>query len=142
MDVNKEFGGRTFAHETWHIMEQYIKYRTYGKPNPFGSWENLNPVGFTYSNSSGNIYTVFSYDYSIMSYPTPINEVSFVSEYAKSAPWEDRAELFADLMFRPFKKDYMASGFGVNEKAKALSQIIRNYFPNSTGASWERWITW
>ena len=141
LDVNEGFVGRTFYHETWHIMEKYIEYKTYNKPDPFADWNSLNPSEFSYG-SSGIIYTVLDYDFSTRSYSTPISEVVFISQYAKSRANEDRAELFADLMFRPYAKDYMAEGFGINEKAKALALIIREFFPNSNGANWERWITW
>lgn len=123
-------------------MEKYISFKTYGKDDPFSNWNSLNPSGFIYGSDNSNIYTVFSYNYDLKSYPTSISQVSFISAYAKSAPWEDRAELFADLMFRAYKKEYMENGFGVNEKAKKLSLIIRDFFPNSIGASWERWISW
>lgn len=141
LDINEGFVGRTFYHETWHIMEKYIEYKTYNKPDPFVNWNSFNPTGFSYG-SSGKIYTVLDYNFDTLSYSTPISEVAFISQYAKTRPNEDRAELFADLMFRPYAKDYMASGYGINEKAKALALIIRNFFPNSNGASWERWITW
>ena len=122
-------------------MEKYIEYKTYNKPDPFANWNSLNPSGFSYG-SSGNIYTVLDYNFDTRSYSTPISEVAFITQYAKTRANEDRAELFADLMFRPYAKEYMADGFGVNEKAKALALIIRDFFPNSNGANWERWIKW
>ena len=135
LDVNQGLVGRTFYHETWHIMEKYISFKSYGKPDPFANWNSLNPSGFNYATTEDRIYTTVSYDWDTRSYPTSISEIAFISTYAKSAPWEDRTELFADLMFRPVAKDYMASGFGVNEKAKALALIIREFFPNSNGAN-------
>lgn len=139
IDVNQTLIGRTFFHETWHIMEKYIEWKN---SHEWDNWSSLNPSSFAYGNTSSNIYTSISYDYDTNTWATPINEVSFISTYAKTNEREDRAELFADLMFRPYKKDYMAAGFGINNKAKYLATVIRKYFKNSTNATWERWITW
>lgn len=138
LDVNAAFVGRVMYHETFHIMENFIKQKSYGKPNPFANWTKLNPSGFSYSSSSDNTYTTLD----LNRYQTNPNEISFMSQYAKTSEVEDRAEVFTDLMFRAFRKNYMENGFGVNEKAKSLAFIIRDYFPNSKGAAWERWIRW
>lgn len=65
---------------------------------------------------------------------------SFISTYAKTNVREDRAEVFADLMFRGIKQWYM-TGTNVNEKAKFLAQQIRNIW-GTNNYYWERWITW
>ena len=134
LNVSTDFLGRTFFHETFHIVDQYIYYKTYGESNPFDDWSRYNPTEFKYG-SSGTKYTIYDFD-------SPHNDITFVSEYAKTNPREDRAELFADLMFRPYKKPYMDAEYGVNTKAKNLALILRRYFPNATGSAWENWITW
>lgn len=139
LDVNNGYLGRVFYHETFHLMEQYIKYKTYGTTNPFNNWSNSNPTDFIYG-STGIEYTAYDIN-ELYSYDDP-SKIAFVSEYAKTRANEDRAELFADLMFRPIKKQYMSTGFAINEKAKELSLILRKFFPNSTGARWEKYITW
>lgn len=140
IDVNAGFLGRVFYHETFHIMEQYIRYKSYGKTNPFNNWNSLNPSGFTYQDDDTFTYTIYDYN-DFYKYDNP-GEITFVSKYAKTNDREDRAELFADLMFRAIKKDYMTQGCGINNKAKELSLILREYFPNSEGARWERYIEW
>lgn len=143
LDANQGYVNRTFFHETWHIMDKYIEFKTYYSVNPFDNWNDYNPSGFVYGDSSNNSYTIYDYNGDGMGgYAHDINEISFVSLYAKTSDREDRAELFADLMFRGYKNKYMNSGYGVNEKAKNLALIIRNFFPNSTNAYWERWISW
>ncbi len=123
---------RIVYHETFHLMERYI-YHKNGQANAFTNWEKYNPVGFTYG-GGGSTYT--SYDKA-----TNKEQIAFVSVYAKTSDMEDRAELFADLMFRTRKYDYMNEGYATNEKAKYLDQVIDQYFGNIPGAYWERWIT-
>ncbi len=138
LNVRSDFLGRIFYHETFHIMEQYIRYKTYDETNPFDTWNLLNKEEFSYDYNDNTFdYTAYDFD----SYNVP-SDILFVSPYSKTSDKEDRAELFADLMFRGIKKNYMHKGFGINEKAKTLALIIRNYFPNSNGAYWERFIDW
>lgn len=143
LDVNQGFLNRLFYHETWHIMEKYIEDN-----NVWSGWTSLNPSGFIYEQNPDDSYTVtecipkqqgFNY---VTVCNKPTNQIAFISVYAKTNERDDRAELFADLMFRAYKKDYMNSGFGVNEKAKYMANVIRQYFPNSVGAHWERFISW
>lgn len=134
--TNKYLLDRTFYHETFHLMERYMMIKN-NWVSPFDSfWDNLNPSGFTYGDSSNNNFTAYD------TIGTQPEDISFISAYAKTNPREDRAELFADLMFRYYKKNYMAAGYGINEKAKALALEIRKYFSGSTGAYWEKYITW
>lgn len=137
IDVNKGYLGRVYYHETYHIMEKYIMWQT---DNAFSNWNTFNPPGFTYGDTSTKDYTGYDIN-AYYGYDNP-SLISFVSQYAKSSAHEDRAELFADLMFRDIKKPYMKSGFAINEKAKLLASTIRQYFSNSTGARWENFIEW
>lgn len=139
LDVSNDFLGRVFYHETFHIMEKYISYKTYGQPFPFANWSSLNPTDFNYGDT-GIKYTAYDLN-DFYRYTSP-SLIAFVSEYAKSSEVEDRAELFADLMFRGIKKEYMKNGFAINEKAKTMALILRNYFANSNGARWEKYIEW
>ena len=134
IDANTSFINRVFYHETWHIMEQYI-YIMNNWNNAFNNWNSYNPRGYTYGDTGFSTYVT------IVDRSSNISDISFISYYAKTNEREDRAELFADLMFRPYQKDYMKSGYGVNEKAKYLVSIIRQYWENSVNAKWERWIT-
>src|SRR5574344_79332 len=130
LSANYVFSGRTFYHEVWHIMERYIEY--YGGYQ-FHNWFSLNPEGFRYGNTDDNTYTAIDY-------ANPKESICFVSPYSRSNDREDRAELFADLMFRPYQKSYMASGYCINHKANILINTISKYFSNSSGANWERWV--
>jgi hypothetical protein len=140
LDVRNGMPYRTFYHELWHVMEKYIEY--YNGQNIFDSWNNLNPTNFVYGNDNNPDYTILdcTYQYEKLVCNKDIKDISFVSLYAKSSAKEDRAELFADLMFRPYKKEYMNYGYGINNKAIALSKIINNYFGYNTGP-WDHFIS-
>ncbi len=124
---------RIVYHEIFHIMDRYMYWENEQK-EAFANWENYNPIGFKYGTES-TLYT--QYDKT-----SPIAQVTFVSKYAKTNVMEDRAELFTDLMFRTYKKNYMANDYGINQKAKYLDQIIEDYFGQIENAHWKRWITY
>ncbi len=133
LDVDNWQQERIFYHETFHLMERYM-YLQNGSSDPFPEWNTYNPPGFTYAYNDGK--------YLYIDESVPIIERAFVSKYAKTNAGEDRAELFEDLMHRPYKYYYMEAGYGINEKAKYLDQIIDKYFGVIPGAKWKRWITW
>ena len=141
LDVNNELLlERVVYHETWHFMEQLIMIKN-NYNNPFdNNWNHLNPTGFSYPGDSSNNYT--PYDPNRYSPGFPIGNIAFISVYGKSSAREDRAEIFADLMFRGYKQNYMQAGYGINEKAKAMMQEVRKIWPNSPSAAWEKYITW
>lgn len=131
---------RVIYHETWHFMEQLILIKN-NYNNPFDSnWNQLNPNGFSYSGDSSNTYT--PYDSNRYSPGFPIANIAFISVYGKSSAQEDRAEIFADLMFRGYKQTYMQIGYGINEKAKAMMQEVRKIWTDSPTATWEKYIAW
>ncbi len=141
LDVNNDMLlERVIYHETWHFMEQLIMIKN-GYNNPFDSnWNHLNPVGFTYSGDSSNTYT--PYDSNRYNPGYPVGNIAFISTYGKTSGREDRAEIFADLMFRGYKQNYMQAGYGINEKAKVMMQEVRKIWTNSPSATWEKYITW
>ena len=141
LDVNNELLlERVFYHETWHFMEQLIMIKN-NYNNPFDSnWNHLNPAGFTYSGDSSNTYT--PYDSNRYNPGYPKENTAFISAYGKTSAREDRAEIFADLMFRGYKQNYMYAGYGINEKAKVMMQEVRKIWTNSPSATWEKYISW
>jgi len=141
LDVNNDMLlERVVYHETWHFMEQLMLIKNHYN-NPFDSnWNHLNPAGFTYPGDSSNTYT--PYDPDRYSPGFPKENMAFVSTYGKTGPKEDRAEIFADLMFRGYKQNYMYAGYGINEKAKVMMQEVRKIWTNSPSAAWEKYITW
>lgn len=141
LDVNNDLLlERVIYHETWHFMEQLIMIKN-NYNNPFdNNWDQLNPAGFTYPGDSSNTYT--PYDANRYNPGYPIQNMAFISVYGKTNGREDRAEIFADLMFRGYKQNYMQAGYGINEKAKVMMQEVRKIWTNSPSAAWEKYITW
>lgn len=136
IDVNTGFLGRTFFHETFHLIDYLFDYMYDDRSNhPFKDWNNLNANEFSYSglDYDDNSFTI--YDSSISN-----SEKRFISSYSKKNEREDRAELFADLMFRPYKKEYMYEGYGIYEKAKYLVSVLNKIWTNNSKAGWNRWI--
>lgn len=136
LSAENGFPSRVFYHEMWHIIEKYLEY----KGSYFNNWSQLNPEGFTYGDNT-NTYTPYDYEYDMSDCQDP-SIVAFINSYGKTNEREDRAELFADYMFRASKRNYMQSGYAINNKIKAMASALRNYLPNSAGARWERFIDW
>ncbi len=133
LDIDNWQQERIFYHETFHIMERYM-YLQNGSVDPFPDWNLYNPDGFAYGYGDGK--------YLYIDNSVPIIDRAFTSKYAKTNQSEDRAELFEDLMHRTRKYYYMEPGYGVNEKAKYLNQVLDYYFGNISDAKWKRWISW
>lgn len=120
----------TFHHEIMHYIDCYLANKV-GADALEASMNELNPDGFTYGNQTNE----YVYYYS--------NPAYFLSAYSKSNYKEDRAVLFADMMFRTLKKDYYSKGNPINEKAKVISNQLEKYFDcvySSTTETWERFI--
>lgn len=120
----------TFHHEIMHYIDCYLANKI-GAGALEASMNELNPDGFTYGNQTNE----YVYYYS--------NPAYFLSAYSKSNYKEDRAVLFADMMFRSLKKDYYSKGNPINEKAKVISNQLEKYFDcvsSNTTETWERFI--
>lgn len=97
------------------------------------SMKPYNPEEFVYGLQTNE----YVYYYSTPAY--------FLSAYSKSNYKEDRAVIFADMMFRSLKKDYYTQGNPINEKAKLISSQLDRYFDcvsDSVKEHWERFIEW
>ncbi len=143
LDVDNRYQDKMFYHETFHIMDRYMKGKN-GGTDAFVNWRSYNPTGFEYSKydpSNKNTIGTNSDKYTYYDKTVANENKSFISKYAKTDEEEDRAEIFADLMFRSRKYYYMESGYGINEKAKYLDEIIDQYFGNIPDARWEKWIS-
>lgn len=129
LDVNTTLLSRVFYHETFHMIDRLLTVRN-NDDNVYSDWSNYNPTDFSYGDNS-NTYTVLDNEH----------EPCFISTYAKTNEREDRAEVFADLMFRPYQKDYMKSDTCLNRKAQYLVIKMRSIWGDHN-YRWEKWITW
>lgn len=122
----------TLHHEIMHYIDCYLA-TIVGASELENSMNNYNPSGFVYGNQTNE----YVYYYS--------NPAYFLSAYSKSNYKEDRAVLFADMMYRSLKKDYYSSGNPINEKAKLISSQLEKYFncvSSSINEHWGRFIEW
>lgn len=131
---------RVFHHEFMHIIDRYIQLKTWGSPNPLDETKRYFLTS-EWGNTGSNAYTVWD------STRTP-NEQYFISGYAKSSELEDRAETFADYMFRVAKKPYMLNNaYPIVQKQQIIAGNIRAFFPScapfARGAlSWEKLLVY
>lgn len=79
----------------------------------------MNPYSFYYG-STGNDFTTIDSRGS--------KYIAFVSTYAKTSESEDRAELYADLMYRVYKKTYMGMDILLMKKRKNLLSLFVIFF--------------
>ncbi len=122
----------TLHHEMMHYIDCYLA-NIIGANALEESMKPYNPEGFVYGLQT-NEYVHY--------YSTP---AYFLSAYSKSNYKEDRAVIFADMMFRSLKKDYYTQGNPINEKAKLISSQLDRYFDcvsDSIKEHWERFIEW
>lgn len=121
---------RTLHHELMHCIDSYISFNLgYGVIE--STMATVNPVGFTY----GNRDDTYVYNFSNAS------TAYFLSNYSKTNYLEDRAVLFADLMVRSIKKDYLYSGTPIFNKAILISNQLNDNFEtvkNSSNVYWNR----
>lgn len=122
----------TLHHEMMHYIDCYLA-NIIGANALEESMKPYNPEGFVYGLQTNE----YVYYYSTPAY--------FLSAYSKSNYKEDRAVIFADMMFRFLKKDYYTQGNPINEKAKLISSQLARYFDcvsDSIKEHWERFIEW
>ncbi len=120
----------TLHHEMMHYIDCYLA-NIIGANALEESMKPYNPKGFAYGLQTNE----YVYYYSTPAY--------FLSAYSKSNYKEDRAVIFADMMFRSLKKDYYTQGNPINEKAKLISSQLDRYFDcvsDSVKEHWERFI--
>ena len=104
-------------HEIMHYIDSYISVKGY--PIDINkSMNEVNPDGFIYGDESND----YVYNF------TEVKNAYFVSKYGKTNYLEDRAVIFAELMFRTYTKDCYAKNTPINKKAKLISSQIKEYF--------------
>lgn len=121
----------TIHHEMMHVIDCYFTskgiYTSYLLEQ---SMMQFNPEDFSYGTQS-NRY-VYLLD----------NPYYFISKYAKSNYKEDRAEIFANLMFRSNQPDCFKFENPVKEKAKIITKQINQNFNSAISGNnrWDRFV--
>lgn len=119
-------------HEIMHYIDSYISVKGY--PIDINkSMNEVNPDGFIYGDESND----YVYNF------TEVKNAYFVSKYGKTNYLEDRAVIFAELMFRTYTKDCYAKNTPINKKANFISSQIKEHFSilkNTEKYYWDRFI--
>lgn len=121
----------TIHHEMMHVIDCYFTskgiYTSYFLEQ---SMMQFNPEDFSYGTQS-NRYVYFL-----------DNPYYFISKYSKSNYKEDRAEIFANLMFRSNPPDCFKFENPVKEKAKIITKQINQNFNSAISGNnrWDRFV--
>ena len=119
-------------HEIMHYIDSYISVKGY--PIDINkSMNEVNPDGFIYGDESND----YVYNF------TDVKNAYFVSKYGKTNYLEDRAVIFAELMFRTYTKDCYAKNTPINKKANFISSQIKEHFSilkSTEKYYWDRFI--
>lgn len=119
-------------HEIMHYIDSYISVKGY--PIDINkSMNEVNPDGFIYGDESSD----YVYNF------TDVKNAYFVSKYGKTNYLEDRAVIFAELMFRTYTKDCYAKNTPINKKANFISSQIKEHFSilkSTEKYYWDRFI--
>lgn len=119
-------------HEIMHYIDSYISVKGY--PIDINkSMNEVKPDGFIYGDESND----YVYNF------TEVKNAYFVSKYGKTNYLEDRAVIFAELMFRTYTKDCYAKNTPINKKANFISSQIKEHFSilkSTEKYYWDRFI--
>ena len=121
----------TVHHEIMHVIDCYFTSKgIYSASLLEQNMMQYNPPGFTYGYQS-NQY-VYLLD----------NPYYFVSKYSKSNYKEDRAEIFANLMYRSIAPAFLKADNPIKEKAKLISEQINHNFNSASTSNnhWDRFL--
>lgn len=121
----------TIHHEMMHVIDCYFTSKgIYSSYFLEQSMMQFNPEDFSYGTQS-NRYVYFL-----------DNPYYFISKYSKSNYKEDRAEIFANLMFRSNTPDCFKFENPVKEKAKIITKQINQNFNSAISGNnrWDRFV--
>lgn len=121
----------TIHHEMMHVIDCYFTSKgIYSSYLLEQSMMQFNPEDFSYGTQS-NRY-VYLLD----------NPYYFISKYAKSNYKEDRAEIFANLMFRSNQPDCFKFENPIKEKSKIITKQINQNFNSAISGNnrWDRFV--
>ncbi len=129
----------TYFHEIWHATENRINDLDKSALD-LEAWEALNPAGFRYTGEAKPGYmedTANTYFYGAEG-----EEVCFVDPYGKTKPQEDRARLMEYIMATEWDAKMMMEHPVLKEKARILSEAIREAFDTEgwEDVHWERFF--
>lgn len=126
-----QYAREVLHHEYNHVVE-FNFYNTYNREDT--EWKAFNPAGFKYGEGGASAYT--DPNYVDRDHPS----AGFVSEYAKYALEEDKAELFAYLMTDNYDdlEDWAATDSALAGKVNYYKRFIRSVTPEMSGSYFDQ----
>lgn len=119
---NNENFERAVHHEIFHIFEYYMNDKN---KSVFKDWYTLNPTDFVYNSNISNLNSDYVY---LKNSNQKLNNIYFITKYAKTTEKEDRAETFADMMTLSKKTEYLDSDTNIRKKADSILNTMQDYF--------------
>ena len=137
LDINVDKVEYTLAHEMFHIIEKKGIAETtlyFNKVFTGYRWEENNPPGFVYSEEKMKDNKEHL--------TGDLEDIYFVSSYAKTSRSEDMAEVFGMMM--SYEEDNVPDSFyspHVINKMKFISEFLEENYESATDeAHWNRWL--
>lgn len=125
---NPAYMRKVIHHEFFHIVD----YRDDGQLFDDKQWSQLNGTGFSYGTGGRNAQNVPTTSVLTDKYP------GFLNHYCTTAVEEDKAEVFANLVFDP---DYMqqraAKDAVIEAKVQRMRELLLRFCPDMTPAYWK-----
>lgn len=122
----------TVHHEIMHAIDCYFTSKgIYSAYTLEQSMMQFNPDGFSYGIQDNKYVYLLDKPY------------YFVSKYSKSNYKEDRAEVFANLMYRSYAPEFLKIDNSIKEKAKLITDQINQNFTSASSSNnrWDKLIS-
>jgi hypothetical protein len=120
-DLN--YSRRGFHHELFHCIDYHDDHHQYQDPH----WLTLNEPGFAYSEAYKN------------KHGAAVTRVGFMTNYAMSAVWEDKAELYAHMIVHNSAVQQFAQNDNfLRRKVERMTELLQTFSPNYDANFWVR----
>jgi hypothetical protein len=117
---------REVIHHEYNHQIEYEHFDSYSRDD--STWAALNPAGFTY-NPQGGVAAYYDDSFNNEAHP----EDGFVNRYATYGIEEDKAEIYAYLLTRPYNKDlaqWIKTDTKLAQKVQLYKAFMRSVSPD------------
>ena len=128
----------TFFHEFFHLLDDKSGFmQSVLKLSGFAGWREYNPPEFEYSTDASRY---------VLGIAENKEDVYFISEYATTTSFEDRADLFEYLMSLEDKSEFdeLMQYPNLKKKIEFMSACIIEAYPSVTEDNcfqWQKWLS-
>lgn len=132
---DKEFD-KAMHHEFYHILEYYIKLE-YDLGLLYINWDEYNPKLFKYEEDLQKLDAKYVYGLD------DINDIHFVTMYAKYSAAEDRAEVFSEMMVSREPYNKRLDNRNIISKMGCITDVLDAVFYSvDENEYWQRYNEW